>query len=62
MCGNWVGLPPLVEAITIHSLAYHEYEGALINDGFAPDFEAGLRENIQQVDKHDLLAVPLDKL
>jgi hypothetical protein len=34
----------------------------LIDEGFAPDFEAGIWENIQEVDEHDLLAVPLDKL
>lgn len=35
---------------------------ALIDEGFEPDFEAGIWENIQKVDEHDLLAVPLDKL
>jgi hypothetical protein len=35
---------------------------ALIEEGFEPDFEAGIWENIQRVDEHDLLAVPLDKL
>jgi hypothetical protein len=35
---------------------------ALIDEGFVPDFEAGIWENIQKVDEHDLLAVPLDKL
>ncbi|WP_152043549.1 BREX-1 system adenine-specific DNA-methyltransferase PglX [Salinigranum salinum] len=35
---------------------------ALIEEGFEPDFEAGIWENIQKVDEHDLLAVPLDKL
>jgi hypothetical protein len=34
----------------------------LIDEGFEPDFEAGIWENIQEVDEHDLLAVPLDKL
>jgi len=34
----------------------------LIEGGFEPDFEAGIWENIQEVDEHDLLAVPLDKL
>ena len=34
----------------------------LIGEGFAPDFEAGIWENIQRVDEHNLLAVPLDKL
>jgi archaellum component FlaC len=35
---------------------------ALIDEGFKPDFEAGIWENIQKVDEYDLLAVPLDKL
>jgi hypothetical protein len=35
---------------------------ALIEEGFEPDFEAGIWENLQRVDEHDLLAVPLDKL
>lgn len=35
---------------------------ALIDEGFEPDFEAGIWDNIQKVDEHDLLAVPLDKL
>jgi hypothetical protein len=35
---------------------------ALIEEGFEPDFEAGIWENIQKVDEHNLLAVPLDKL
>jgi len=35
---------------------------ALIEEGFEPDFEAGIWENIQKVDEYDLLAVPLDKL
>ena len=35
---------------------------ALIDEGFEPDFEAGIWENILKVDEHDLLAVPLDKL
>lgn len=34
----------------------------LIGEGFAPDFEAGIWQNIQRVDEHNLLAVPLDKL
>lgn len=34
----------------------------LIDEGFAPDFEAGIWQNIQRVDEHDLLAVPLEKL
>jgi hypothetical protein len=34
----------------------------LIDEGFEPDFEAGIWENIQKVDEHDLLAVSLDKL
>jgi predicted RNA methylase len=34
----------------------------LIDEGFEPDFEAGIWENIQKIDEHDLLAVPLDKL
>lgn len=35
---------------------------ALIEEGFEPDFGAGIWDNIQKVDEHDLLAVPLDKL
>jgi len=35
---------------------------SLIDEGFEPDFEAGIWENIQKVDEHDLLAVPLGKL
>lgn len=42
--------------------AFRERLDALIDEGFAPDFEAGIWENIQKVDEHDLLAVPLDKL
>ncbi len=34
----------------------------LIDEGFEPKFEAGIWENIQKVDEHNLLAVPLDKL
>ncbi len=34
----------------------------LIDDGFEPDFEAGIWENIQQVDEYDLLQTELDKL
>jgi hypothetical protein len=34
----------------------------LINEGFEPSFEEGIWKDIQQVDEHDLLAVPLDKL
>lgn len=35
---------------------------ALIDDGFEPDFEAGIWENIQKVDEYDLLQTELDKL
>jgi hypothetical protein len=35
---------------------------ALIDDGFKPDFEAGIWENIQEVDEYDLLQTELDKL
>jgi hypothetical protein len=35
---------------------------SLIEEGFEPEFEAGIWENIQKVDEHDLLSVPLDKL
>jgi hypothetical protein len=35
---------------------------ALIDEGFNPDFEAGIWKNIQKVDEHNLLAVPLNKL
>lgn len=41
---------------------FRERVDILINEGFEPDFEAGIWENIQKVDEHDLLAVPLDKL
>ncbi len=34
----------------------------LIDDGFEPDFEAGIWENIQKVDEYDLLQTELDKL
>ncbi|WP_121744814.1 BREX-1 system adenine-specific DNA-methyltransferase PglX [Natronorubrum halophilum] len=34
----------------------------LIDEGFEPDFEAGIWENIQQVDEYDLLQTELDKL
>jgi hypothetical protein len=42
--------------------AFRNRVDALIEEGFDPDFEAGIWENIQKVDEHDLLAVPLDKL
>lgn len=35
---------------------------ALIDDGFEPDFEAGIWENIQKVDEYGLLQTELDKL
>jgi SAM-dependent methyltransferase len=35
---------------------------SLIDDGFEPDFEAGIWENIQKVDEYDLLQTELDKL
>ncbi len=35
---------------------------ALIDDGFEPDFEAGIWKNIQKVDEYDLLQTELDKL
>ncbi len=34
---------------------------ALIDEGFEPDFESGIWENIQKVDEFDLLAVPMNK-
>jgi len=42
--------------------AFRDQLDDLIDEGFEPDFEAGIWENIQKVDEHDLLAVPLDKL
>jgi hypothetical protein len=41
---------------------FRERVDALIDDGFEPDLEAGIWANIQELDEHDLLAVPLDKL
>jgi len=35
---------------------------ALIDEGFEPDFEAGIWENIQKVDEYNLLQTELDKL
>lgn len=35
---------------------------ALIDDGFEPDFEAGIWDNIQKVDEYDLLQTELNKL
>ncbi len=42
--------------------AFRDRLDELIDEGFEPDFEAGIWENIQKVDEHDLLAVSLDKL
>lgn len=41
---------------------FGEHLDALIDDGFEPDFEAGIWENIQKVDEYDLLQTELDKL
>jgi hypothetical protein len=51
-----------IQAYIDDTTEFRDRVDALIEEGFEPDFEAGIWENIQEVDEHNLLAVPLDKL
>jgi hypothetical protein len=51
-----------IEADIVDIIGFRNRVDELIDEGFEPDFEAGIWENIQKVDEHDLLSVPLDKL